>query len=122
MVEQLIQMLKREVREQAQDENYTTSFAQNDKVGTDSLSPSIHWFPGYYLQYLPTISTFCGKEAPGKNEVSFEQWLVEIRSVQGLYSKPVLREAVIKSLKGTTADLVRSMRSLVEVKGIISKL
>ena len=65
---------------------------------------------------------FCGKEAPGKNEVSFKNWLFEIRLVQGLYSEPVLREAVIKSLKGTAANLVRYMGPQVDIKGIILKL
>ena len=41
------------------------------------------------------ISTFNGDEAPCKNEVSFEQWIFEVRSVQGLSSEPVLRDAVI---------------------------
>ena len=50
MVEQLIWMLKREVREQTWDENHTTSLVtENNKVGTDSLSPSTHGFLGYDL-------------------------------------------------------------------------
>ena len=50
VVEQLIQVLKKERREQKQDENHTTSLvAENNKVGTDSLSLSIYRFLGYDL-------------------------------------------------------------------------
>ena len=90
------------------EENHTMSFvAGNNKVGNDSFSPSTHWFPGYDLQHSPKISMFHGKEAPCKNEVSFEQWLFEVRLVQRLYSEPVLKEAVIRKLKGTVANLPR---------------
>ena len=40
----------------------------------------------------------------------------EVRSVQGLYSKSVLKEAVIKLLKRTPADLVRYMGPQVEIE------
>ena len=50
VVEQPIQKMKREVREYTQKENHTTSFfTGNNKVGTDSVSPSIHGFSGYDL-------------------------------------------------------------------------
>ena len=64
---------------------------------------------------------FCGEEAPGKNEVNFQQLSFEIRSVQGLYSKSVFRKANIKLLNGTAAELVRYIGPQVKVKGIISK-
>ena len=61
LVEQLIEMLKREVKEQTQEENHTTSFVdENNKVGIDSFSPSTHGFSGYDLQNPPMISTFHG--------------------------------------------------------------
>ena len=119
VMEHLLQMLKREMREQSQ-ENKTTSFhAGNNNVGIDSFPPSILGFPGYNLQTPPKISTFCGEKAPGRNEVSLEQWFLEIGSAQGLYSEPFLREAVIKSLKEVAADLVIYMGSQVEEEGII---
>ena len=65
---------------------------------------------------------FHAEEAPGKNEVSFEQWLSEVRSVQGLYAEPVFWKAVLKSLKASEANFVRYMRPKVELEGIISKL
>ena len=50
VIEQLMQMLKGDVREQTCKENHTTSFvAGNNKVGTYSFSPSIHGFSGYDL-------------------------------------------------------------------------
>ena len=68
------------------------------------------------------ISAFYGKEAPWKDKVSFELWLFEVRSVQGLYSEPVLKETIIKLLKGSTAELMWYMGSQVEVESIILKL
>ena len=59
-------------------------------------------------------------QEPCKNEVPFEQWLFDVRSVQGLSSRLVLREAVIKSLKGTASKLVRYIGP--QIEGIISKL
>ena len=50
MVEQLIQVLKREVREHTQDENHTSSLVVKNEVGTVSLSTSIHGFPGHDLE------------------------------------------------------------------------
>ena len=68
------------------------------------------------LQNSPQISMFHGKEAQCNNsEDSFEQCLFEVRSVEGLYSEPVLRDTVIKSLKVTVADLGPQ----VEQEGII---
>ena len=46
---------------------------------------------------------FHGEEASCKNEVSFEQWVFKVRSVQEFNSEPVVREAIIKSLEGTKA-------------------
>ena len=57
-----------------------------------------------------------------QREVCFKQCLFQVRLVQVLYSEPVLRKAVIKSLKGTAVDLVRYMQPEVEVEGIISNL
>ena len=50
VVEQIIQMLKREVIEQTEEENHITSlFAGNNKIGTHSFSPPTHRFQGYAL-------------------------------------------------------------------------
>ena len=65
---------------------------------------------------------FHGEEAPCKNGVSFQQWLFEARSVQGLYSEPFFRQAVIQALNGTVSNLVRYMGTRVEVEGNVSKL
>ena len=78
LVEQLIQMLKRDVREHTQGKIHKTfHVVGNNKVGTDSLSPYIHGFLGCDLWNPPKVSIFHGEEAPGKNEVSFEQCLFE---------------------------------------------
>ena len=110
VVEQLIQMMKREVREQTQKENHTRAFiAGNHKVGADSLSTFPYESSEYHLHYCPKITSFLCEEAPGKSEVSFEQLVFEVRSVQGFYLEPVVRDVIIKSLKGNAADLMRYM-------------
>ena len=87
VVEQLIEMVKGEVREQTQEGKHTTSFVSgNNKVGTDSVCHFTHGFSGNYLHNSEKISMFDGEEALCNNEVSFEQWLFEVRSTQGLYS------------------------------------
>ena len=110
VVEQLNQILKRGVREQTQEENHTTFFiAGNNEVGTDSMSPSAYWISGYHL-LNSKISTFHGEEVPHKNGVPSEQWLFEVRSVQGFYSV----------IKRNYNQLVRC--GGIEIVGIISKL
>ena len=123
VLEQLILLLKREVREQTEEENHTTSFVSGtNNVRTDSFFPSTHSFSRYDLWNPPKISTFHDKEAPWKNWVFLEQWLFEFMSVQGLYLEPILRETVIKSLKRNVADLVRCMGPKFEAEEIILKL
>ena len=72
-------------------------------------------FPEYDLSNHLKISMFHGEQAPCKSKISFEQWLFEDRSVQGLYSEAILRDAIIKSIKGTSANLVIYMGLRVEV-------
>ena len=64
-------MVKREMREQIQEENHTSFVSGNNEVDTDSSSSFTHGFSGYDLQNPSMISRFYGKEASCKNE----QWL-----------------------------------------------
>ena len=55
----------------------------------------------------PKLNIFRGEEFPGNNEVTFNQWILEVRSIQGLYPEAVICDVLIKSLKGTVADFVK---------------
>ena len=54
----------------------------------------------------PNLSLFKDEENPSKNKVTHDQWKFEIRSIQNLYSEPVICVAKIKPSKGAFADLM----------------
>ena len=49
---------------------------------------------------LPNLSIFSGKEVPRKHEISFSRWLFEVKTIQQSCAKPVIREAIVLSVKG----------------------
>ena len=55
-------------------------------------------------------------------EVSFDQWVFEVRGVQKSSGKVILWEAITHSLRGTAADLVQCMGSEASVTDILDKL
>ena len=59
----------------------------------------------------PKISTFSGNVAPGKTEVSYEQWSHEVQCVKDHYPESVVCESIMQSLKGAAADMARYMGS-----------
>ena len=48
----------------------------------------------------PKISTFSGNMAPGKTEVSYEQWSHGVQCIKDHYPESVVRESIMRSLKG----------------------
>ena len=70
----------------------------------------------------PKISTFSGKAAPGKTEVSYEQWSHEVQCVKDHYPESVVRESIMQSLKGAAADMARYMGPTAGVSDILEKL
>ena len=48
----------------------------------------------------PKISTFSGDMAPGKTEVSYKQWSHEVQCIKDHYQELVVRESIMRSLKG----------------------
>ena len=52
----------------------------------------------------------------------YDQWKFKVRLIQNLYSEPVIREAIIKSLKGTAAELVQYLGLPVKVNDFLGKL
>ena len=70
----------------------------------------------------PKISTFSGDMAPGKTEVSYEQWSHEVQCVKDHYPESVVHESIMQSLKGAAADMARYMGPTASVSNILEKL
>ena len=70
----------------------------------------------------PKISTFSGDVAPGKTEVSYEQWSHEVQCIKDHYPESVVRESIIRSLKGAVADMACYMGPTASVSEILEKL
>ena len=68
------------------------------------------------------INTFSGKAMPGETEVSFEQWYHEVQCVKDYYPESVVRESIVRSLKGTVAHMARYMGPAASISDILQKL
>ena len=71
---------------------------------------------------MPRIKTFSSKAMPGKTKVSFEQWYHEVQCVKDHYPESVVLESIVRSLKGTAADMARYMGPTASVSDILQKL
>ena len=70
----------------------------------------------------PKISTFSGNVALGKTEVSYEQWSHEVQCIKDHYPESVVRESIMRSLKGAAADMAHYMGPTASVSEILEKL
>ena len=70
----------------------------------------------------PHINTFSGEAMPGKMEVLFEQWYHEVQCIKDHYLESVVRESIVHSLKGATADRARYMGPTTSIAHILQKL
>ena len=70
----------------------------------------------------PKISTFSGNVAPGKTEVSYEQWSHKVQCIKDHYPESVVRESIMWSLKGAAADMACYMGPTASVSNILEKL
>ena len=70
----------------------------------------------------PKISTFSGKVATGKTEVSYEQWSHKVQCIKDHYPESVVRESIMQSLRGAAADMARYMGPTAGVSKILEKL
>ena len=70
----------------------------------------------------PKISTFSGDVAPGKTEVSYEQWSHEVQCFKDHYAELVVRESIIRSLKGAAVDMAHYTGPTAGVSEILEKL
>ena len=70
----------------------------------------------------PKISTFSGDMAPGKTEVSYKQWSHEVQCIKDYYLELVVRESIMRSLKGAAADMACYIGPTASVSKILEKL
>ena len=76
---------------------------------------------GFHSKPL-NLAFFSVEEVPGKHEISFNRWIFEVRTIQQSYAEPLVREAIIRSVRGQAADLVCFLVTNMDVEKIISKL
>ena len=69
----------------------------------------------------PKMCTFSGNVAPGKTEVSYEQWSHEVQCIKDHYPELVVRESITQSLKGAAADMACYMGPTAGVSDIFRK-
>ena len=60
--------------------------------------------------------------APGKTEMSYEQWSYEVQCIKDHYLESVVRESIMRSLKGAVADMAHYMGPTASVSKILEKL
>ena len=70
----------------------------------------------------PKISTFSGNLALGKTEMSYEQWSHKVQCIKDHYPELVVRESIMRSLKGAAADMAHYMGPTASVSKILEKL
>ena len=70
----------------------------------------------------PKISTFSGNVAPGKTEVSYEQWSHVVQCIKDHSPELVVRESIMRSLKGAVADMACYIGTTTGVSKILEKL
>ena len=70
----------------------------------------------------PKISTFSGNVAPGKTKASYKQWSHKVQCIKDHYPESVVRESIMRSLKGAAADMACYMGPTAGVSEILEKL
>ena len=71
---------------------------------------------------VPKLSIFRGDDLGNKTDVSFDQWLFEVKTVRGSYSERTVKEVIVKSLKGAAAELIHSLGPDADVDSMVKKL
>ena len=70
----------------------------------------------------PKISIFSGDMTPGKTEVLYKQWSHKVQCIKDHYLESVVRESIMRSLKGAAADMAHYMVPTASVSEILVKL
>ena len=68
------------------------------------------------------IQTFSGTEPPPKDETTFEQWIHDVKEAQASFPEPVVRNWILRSLKGPPADAVRNLGPDASTANILQRL
>ena len=68
---------------------------------------------------FPKLNTYAGTETQGKGEVTFKAWRYEVRSLCTSHEELVVKEAMIRSLRGPTATVLRGLPTNATVKEIL---
>ena len=77
-----------------------------------------HGGPGH----IPHLNQFSGEVPQGKSEVSFDQWVLEHKSILKSYGETILQETMTQSLWGTMANSVWYLSLGASVTDILLKL
>ena len=67
---------------------------------------------------FPKLNTYSGTETLGKGEVPFEAWRYEVKSLCACHEEPVVKDAMIRSLREPTATVLRGLPTNALVKEI----
>ena len=68
------------------------------------------------------IPTFSGSVPPGKNEVTYSQWIHEVREALTRFPESTVRNWISRSLRGPPADAVRSLGPYASITSILNKM
>ena len=68
------------------------------------------------------IPTFSGSIPPSKNEVTFFQWIHEVRDALTRFPESTVRNWISRSLRGPPADAVRNLGPYATIASILNKL
>ena len=74
------------------------------------------------MHWHPKNKHLSGNVAPGKTEVSYEQWSHEVQCIKDHYPESVVRESIMRSPKGAAADMAHYMGPTASVSEILEKL
>ena len=72
--------------------------------------------------HIPQFNQYSREVPPAKSEVSYDQCMYEVQSVQTNYGEAIKREAFTRSLRGNAADTMRYLGPGASVSEILSKL
>ena len=70
----------------------------------------------------PKISIFSGDDSRPKGEVTYSQWRYEVDMLRDSYSEELLKEGVVRSVRGVASDLIRFLGPTVSLEEMLTKL
>jgi hypothetical protein len=90
-------------------------------VETSEVGPSKRKSPELKGK-IPKFDTFSGELPTPKQESTFDEWMYEVGSSEGLYSERLLGDGIKKSLKGLALRQARFLGAKATVEEIMAKL